>query len=270
MDWQKRKLLSQNFLLDRELVKQLVRRSSVGKSDTVIEIGPGKGIITEQLLEVAGKVISVELDKNLHDTLINKFRDVSNFKPYNLDFRLFALPNYPYKVFSNIPFRFTTEFIHKLLRSKNPPKDCYLIVQKELADKLIKGSLISVLYYPYFEFSIQHRFSQTDFSPIPRVNIVLLRIIKREKPLVESRYKSIFADFVTYVFTQKKPHIVKLNKSVAKISPDDWMAFFNDHLNNLKELKYIKGSAQKLLLEQDKLQKIRRTRNDKSWKRFRY
>src|SRR3990167_3306460 len=77
---QRQRLYSQNFLFNRKLITKLVSRSSIGKKDTVLEIGPGRGIITQELLKVAAKVIAVELDSKLYLQLKEKFKNVKNLE----------------------------------------------------------------------------------------------------------------------------------------------------------------------------------------------
>lgn len=270
MYWKQRKLLSQNFLHDRELVKRLIRNSSIGKIDTVLEIGPGTGIITEELLCKAGRVIAVELDARFYNKIKTRLYGYRNLELYNSDILTFTLPTHPYKVFSNIPFRLTSDIIRKLLTSSNPPLDSYLIIQKEAAEKLMKNSLLSLLYQPYFRFSTDHWFQKSDFVPVPKVETALLRIYKRRNPLIAEKDKGLYKDFITYVFSQKKPHIINLSDKPTKIDLSQWIELFHYFLliRNPVKLSQIKGSATKLSSEQQKLQKIHRTRNDKNWKKF--
>lgn len=266
--WQK--LLSQNFLREPGLVDSLVLASSIGKADTVLEIGAGKGIITKILAGKARYVVAFELDKQLYGQLVNKFNGVHNVDLHNEDFLLVSLPHEPYKIFSNIPFRLTGEIIQKLLRSSNPPEDAYLIVQREAAKKLIGDSLVSVLYQPFFEFSIKYEFRPADFIPVPRVHIVLLRIQKRLSPLISNTNKEIYEDFVTYIFSRKKPYVIHLPTDPTNLGINNWLKLFENFLSgqNRAQLGRIKGSAKRLFAEQQKLEKIHRTRNDKNWKKF--
>ena len=267
---QRRKLLSQNFLFDRELIKRLIGNSSIGKTDTVLEIGPGKGIITQELISNAGKVIAIELDSSLFTELNIQFNDQSNLELYNADFLRFPLPHGQYKVFSNIPFRFTGEIIKKLLFSFNPPQDTYLIVQKEAAEKYLGNSLIAALLHPWFEFSIQYRFGRCDFIPATGVSSVLLRIGRRNRPLLNPSLRRDYEDFLTYVFSGKKPQLLRLSKKLSLIHISEWLCIFKIFINsvNRKKLQNAKGTFIKLMSEQSRLQKIHRTREDKNWKRF--
>ena len=165
----RRRLLSQNFLKSRKLVSKLVRQSSVGINDTVLEIGPGKGIITEELLRISKNIVAIELDTNLYFYLQRKF---GNFKYklslVNQDFLRYKLPKYEYKVFANIPFSIEGKIIRKLLDAKYPPQDCYLVTRKNLAER-ISGlkyeSQFSIFYKPWFTFEIVHYFNRFDYEP---------------------------------------------------------------------------------------------------------
>src|SRR3989344_6337013 len=128
-----RQPLSQNFLWNRELVNQLIRASSIAKHDSVLEIGPGTGIITHSLLATARQVIAVEADYRLHHDLTVRFSHTPNLRLIHGDILNFNLPHQPYKVFSNIPFSITGEIIRKLLLAPHPPSDSYLILQSEAA-----------------------------------------------------------------------------------------------------------------------------------------
>lgn len=125
-----------------------------------MEIGSGRGIITEVLVKRVQKVITFELDKQLYGQLRHKLSGFNNLDLRNEDFLSVSLPDEPYKVFSNIPFRLTGKIIQKLLRSSNPPEDAYLIVQRETAEKLISNSLVSVLYQPFLSFRLNTNLDQ--------------------------------------------------------------------------------------------------------------
>ena len=116
---QRSKIYSQNTLVDPKLVAELIRKSSIGKKDTVVEIDAGRGIITRELIRVAGKVIAVEIDKELCLDLKNKFRNIKNLELICGDFLKFKLPLYHYKVFANIPFIITSDVIRKLTSDNN-------------------------------------------------------------------------------------------------------------------------------------------------------
>lgn len=200
---QRRRELSQVFLHAPELVKRLIGRSSIAKSDLVIEIGSGKGVITTFLIERAKTVIAIERDPALHSRLKQQFRHRPNFELVCADFLSFRLPNEPYKVFANIPFSIEGKIVRKLIDAPNPPEDCYLVLRKEVAERLAgypKSGLFSMIRKPWFDFEIFYRFSRNDFIPKPKVESVMLRFVKRAYPLLPEPEKVRFQQFITNIF----------------------------------------------------------------------
>ena len=127
----KRIQLAQNFFRDRRLVASIVASSSISKDDIVYEIGPGEGIITQELANRAGKVIAIEKDATLAMRLRNKFRDRDNVEVHDGDFLRYRIKEKNYKIFSNIPFNITAEIVKRILFGENPPDEAYLVLQKE-------------------------------------------------------------------------------------------------------------------------------------------
>lgn len=199
----KRKLLSQNFLYSRKLVKQLVDQSSIGSNDLVLEIGPGKGIITEQLVRKSRHVIAIELDTQWCGYLHKKFEKTPNFTLFNADAKGFPLPYQPYKVFANIPFAIEGELIRKLIDADKPPIECSLVIVRELAERLCafhRENVFSVTHKPWFDFSIEHDFRPTDFTPVPKVNASLFRFKQKAQPLLPWKVRKQFQAFVNIGF----------------------------------------------------------------------
>ncbi len=278
-----------------ELVEQLVQKSSLTSDDMVLEIGPGKGIITNALAKRCKRVIAIEADKKLHDNLRDKFSTFANVENLHEDFLKFPLPKYDYKVFSNIPFNVTADIVKKLLDSGNAPKDSYLIIQKEAAAKyggLKMETLFSTLHKPWFAFSIVHKFQKSDFSPRPAVDTVLLRIEKLENPLIDERNAEAFRDFVAFGFSSMKTNLKRGYKNVfghvqflrlatdigfsAEAKPTDltfeqWLAIFEYFSKNVESFRKAKtrGAFAKLTTQQKSLQKIHRTRTARNWKNAR-
>lgn len=202
-----RKLFSQNFLHSRKLASHLIGQSSIGKNDFVVEIGPGKGILTEQLIQQAGHVFGVEIDARWCTYLREKFRDAHTFTLYQTDILSYALPAYPYKVFANIPFSIEGKIIRKLIDDVHPPQDCYLVVMKKLAQRLCAAhgeNMFSIMHKPWFDFSIVYHFRPTDFEPVPNVDAVLFRFVLKKVPLLPIAEKERYMRFITNGFGNGK------------------------------------------------------------------
>lgn len=200
----KKELLSQNFLKDRDLVVSLIRRSSIADPDTVLEIGPGEGAITDELVKTAGKIIAVERDNELYQELQNRYPDNPRMELYNIDILDFSLPSTPYKVFSNIPFAIEGRLVRKLIDDpQNPPDDAYLVMRREVAQRLAgipKEGIFSIQHRPWFDLGIFYNFRRSDFQPKPKVESSMLRFTKREVPLVNDRFKTLYCHFIQQGF----------------------------------------------------------------------
>jgi len=200
----KKKLLSQNFLKDKALVSSLVEKSSINKKDTVLEIGPGNGIITTELLRKAGYVIAVEKDPDLFEKLLLKYKNRKDIEVHNSDILQFDLPKYEYKVFSNIPFSIEGTLVRKLIyHPHNPPVDAYLIMRRDVATRMVgipKEGLFSLLHKPWFDLEIFHDFKREDFKPEPKVQSSMLRFTKKKKPIIDFEMKENYRLFLEKAF----------------------------------------------------------------------
>jgi 23S rRNA (adenine-N6)-dimethyltransferase len=214
----KRKLLAQNFLKDPRLVRKLVRLSSIARGDTVYEIGPGRGVITEELSRTAREVIAVEKDRSLVRHLRERFRAPSNVRIFECDFLRFTFPHDgDYKIFASIPYNATAAIVRKILEAPRGLSDAWLIMQREPARKfagLPTETLFSLLAKPRFEFRILHSLRRTDFHPVPDVDSVLLHIRRRCRPLIEQEDVQTYRDFVSYGFNRWKPSLRSAFKGV--------------------------------------------------------
>ncbi|MDE6129214.1 MAG: rRNA adenine N(6)-methyltransferase family protein, partial [Lachnospiraceae bacterium] len=129
---------SQNFITDRKLLHRLVQLGGIGKSDTIFEIGTGKGHLTETLCQKGGFVYSIEIDAKLADYARTKLSHLSNIKLICGDFLKYSLPaKGNYKVFANIPYFITTQIMEKLTNTMNPPTDIWLIMEKGAAKRFM-------------------------------------------------------------------------------------------------------------------------------------
>lgn len=272
---------AQNFLKDASLVALLLARCGIDHNDIVYEIGPGKGIITEQLARRCKQVVAIEKDPRLSGLLRQQFAGRPNVTIHEGDFLDYHLPRKPYKVFANIPFNITAAIMTKLTSAKYPPEDAYLVMQREAADRFLGRpleSLYSVLLKPWFEVQMVHRFRRKDFVPEPRVDVVMLRLRKRGPPLIQRADRQSFRDFVVYSFTTWQPtlrhtlkgiftgHQLQRMRRDLDIDPDatptsltfeQWLSVFEcfKKVGNEQAMHTIMGSEKRLIRRQKKLQK---------------
>ncbi len=180
-----KKYLGQNFLKNKNIARKIIEAANVGKDDVVLEVGPGQGALTNFLLRKSGHVIAVEKDKNLIDFLMDKFKDNHNlkivhndilkFKPQN-----FSLEPHKYKIVANIPYYITSRFLKQFLESEYQPSLMVLMVQKEVADRIIardkKESLLSISVKVYGKPKIIIKVPAGNFAPKPKVDSAVIRI----------------------------------------------------------------------------------------------
>lgn len=277
---------SQNYLRSQRLVTRLVEQSSLEPTDVVIEIGPGKGVITEALARRCAHVLAVERDPHHVAVLRERFPAGGKVTVFAGDFLDFPLPASRYKVFASIPYRITTAIVSKLTSGVSPPDDSYLVMQQEAADKfagLAKETLAALCLKPRFAPTIAHRFQRADFVPAPRVESVLLRLQRRATPLVAPEHDQRFRDFVTAVFVAWQPsvgtaladvlpkaahrHLRARHGACLALKPSElpfevWLAIFDDLLQDgdRRVWSKIDGAETRLAQQQSRLTKQHRTR----------
>lgn len=278
---------SQNFISDPKLVIELLNKSDISISDLVLDIGAGKGIITEHLASKCNKVIAVEIDKALYQQLINRFSNNPKVKLFNTDILKIQLPRKPYKVFSNIPFNYTSRIINMLYFQNNSPVSTYIIMQEEAIELLLgkpRETLRSLLLKPFFSIKYSYQFNQYDFKPTPSVNIGMICIKKYENPAIEEYLKPEYYDFIVYGTTQCKKTLKKALKKIftfsqlvrlakdlefsLKAKPLDlsvyqWINLFKFFKENATtyEKNLVAGSYAYYMSEQEKQPKVYRTRS---------
>lgn len=279
-------LYAQNFLKDPRLVASLLDRSGIGRNDIVYEIGPGKGVITEQLARRCQQVIAIEKDPRLSLGLRQQFLDRSHVTVHTGDFLDYPLPRKGYKVFANIPFNITSAIVTRLTTVECPPQEAHLIMQREAAEMFLgepRASLRALLLKPWFELELVHCFQRQDFTPAPRVDVVMLRLRKRGPPLIDAPDRQLFRDFVVHLFTRWQPSApvplaviftrpqrkylqralgLHLDASPASMPFEEWLTLFEYFKTVATEQtrQVVAGSEQDLMQQQKKLQKIHRTR----------
>ena len=219
------KNLGQNFLVDENIVNQIVEKSQIDNEDLVIEIGPGLGTLTQKLLEKAGKVISVELDTNMIKILQERFKLYPNFELIHSDILKLNLKEIidkekdnkkikKAKIVANLPYYITTPIIMKLLEEKLDLETITVMVQKEVADRLtvIPGDkntgaiTYSVYYYSEAESIID--VNKESFTPKPNVDSKVIQFKIRKLPAVKTKNEKEMFKIIKNAFTQKRKTLI--------------------------------------------------------------
>jgi 16S rRNA (adenine1518-N6/adenine1519-N6)-dimethyltransferase len=231
--------LGQHFLKSKKIVDEIVKAAEITKSDTVLEVGPGKGILTEALLKKAGKVIAVEKDESLIKFLREKFKGHKNLKliqgdilkirnPKHEILNKFKIQNSKFKIVANIPYYITSRFLKNFLSTENQPTLMVLMLQKEVAERIVardkKESLLSISVKVYGWPRIIKKVAASYFSPPPKVDSAIVKIsgiskdffrslnVRSSTPKMEQR----FFEMVRKGFAGKR----KMLKNNLKISAD--------------------------------------------------
>ena len=212
-----KKHLGQNFLKSGKALTDIVLSAKISDKDTIVEIGPGKGALTRKVLEHAGKVIAIEKDKDLLPSLQETFKEeIKNKKLILLDddilnFDISKLPK-KYKVVANIPFYITGAILEKFLESKNQPTTMALIVQKEVAERIVardgKESILSMSVRVFGDPKFVSKIPARYFSPEPKVDSAII-LIENIKNNLKTQEKDKFFKFVKSGFSQKRKTCLK-------------------------------------------------------------
>ncbi len=211
------KNLGQNFLVNDDAVTGIVDAANVSKDDLIIEIGPGLGTLTKELLDRAGKVICIELDKRMIEILNDRFSMYDNFKVLNDDVLKVNLKELiaeekvkTTKIVANLPYYITTPIIMKLLEERLDIETITVMIQKEVADRLVTkpgtgdtGAITYAIHY-YTNPKRVLEVPNTAFIPEPKVNstVINLEVLKEPKVAVKDE-KKLF-DVIKTAFMQKR------------------------------------------------------------------
>lgn len=212
------KRFGQNFLIDTHVLDRIIEASEITKDDFVLEIGPGIGTMTQYLAESAGKVIAVEIDKNLIPILGETLAEYDNVTVINEDIlkldinRLVEEENdgKPIKVVANLPYYITTPIIMGLFESHVPLQSITVMVQKEVADRMQVGPgskdygalSLAVQYYakPYIAANVP----PNCFIPRPGVGSAVIRLTRYEEPPVMVKDESLMFKLIRASFNQRR------------------------------------------------------------------
>ena len=173
----------QNFLVNPAVLDDIISAAQLSLADTVLEVGPGLGVLTERLVEQAGHVVSVELDDKLYRFLQTKFIDVHNLEIIHDDIltaRGLSYQTTPYKVVANLPYNITSHFLKKFLTTEHKPTAMTLLLQREVAKRITAPagamSLLSVSVQLYGEPEVIVDVPRENFWPSPDVDSAVVHI----------------------------------------------------------------------------------------------
>ena len=196
-----RKSLGQHFLVDSRILARIVAAAQLTAGDLVVEIGPGRGALTRRLLSVADRVVAVEMDADLAQSLSARLGEPANLSVINADARTVDLDevagNSPYKVVANLPYYAANPIIRRFLEADHRPTEMVVMVQREVAESMTAApgrmSLLSVAVQFYASASMVCSVPPSAFRPAPKVTSAVVRLeLLPQPPLDESEAGAFF------------------------------------------------------------------------------
>ncbi|MEX0918949.1 MAG: 16S rRNA (adenine(1518)-N(6)/adenine(1519)-N(6))-dimethyltransferase RsmA [Candidatus Paceibacterota bacterium] len=219
-----KKSLGQHFLTSDKILTDIAEAGEINPGETILEIGPGRGALTEKLITAGGKVVAVEKDRDLIPFLTTKFAsavktgqlnivegDILDFKPEK------ELPTGDYKIIANIPYYLTGQFFRRFLQTKRQPSLIVALVQKEVADRIIatagRESLLSISVKVYGRAKRLKTVPAGAFHPPPKVDSAIIKITDINKNYFTDINEETFFAIIKQAFGQKRKQL-KNNLSV--------------------------------------------------------
>lgn len=224
------KSLGQHWLRDRSVLEYIADCADISSGDTILEIGPGLGTLTSELLRRSKGVIAVEFDAELARKLPGQFPG-KNLRVINQDILQFDLSTLPtgYKVVANVPYYITSKIVQLLMTSAHKPSVATLLVQKEVAERLAATpgnmSILAISAQVYAEVTLGDTIPAELFTPPPKVDSAVVTLVTRKMPLVGVEEEKAFFRLVRAGFSAKRK---KLRGSLAGglgISKDEATAY---------------------------------------------
>ena len=220
-----KKKFGQNFLTSEEILEEIISKAKISKDDIILEIGPGIGTLTSKLLETGAEVISVEVDLELIRPLKERFFMYNNFTIISADILKIdiyseivkileskgrTLNDKKIKVVANIPYYITTPIMFKLLESRNIVSEIYIMVQKEVAERICakigtkESSSITYMVSYYTEYLWDIYVDKIKFVPSPKVDSKVIALKFREKPYPEVKNEELYFEIIRSAFLHRR------------------------------------------------------------------
>jgi len=205
--------LGQNFLADENALQKIIDAAELKSTDTVLEVGPGLGVLTRELAPRVRQVVAVEKDSNLVKMLNVELNNLNNLKIINSDILRFDVAKNisgEYKVVANIPYYLTSALVRLFLESDNKPERLVLMVQKEVGERIVAGpgelSILGISVQLWADAEIVAQVPRTSFHPAPEVDSVVIKITPCKK-YPEITDEKLFFRILKIAFAGKRKQI---------------------------------------------------------------
>ena len=220
------KRLGQHFLTDPAALQRIVAALEVGPGDTVIEVGPGRGAMTDLLVPLASRLVVVEIDRALIPVLRERYASAPNVEVIEGDVLAVDLPAVaggPYLLIGNVPYYITTPIIFHALKAPRPRRAVFL-VQREVAERLAAApgdesyGALSVNVQALADVHIAARVPASAFKPKPKVDSAVLRLTPKDVPVIEPAEELPFQRLVQGAFGQRRRQMRRVLRTVRSLS----------------------------------------------------
>jgi 16S rRNA (adenine1518-N6/adenine1519-N6)-dimethyltransferase len=215
MNHRPRKRFGQNFLHDPGIIRRIVDTIRPDPTDHLVEIGPGRGAITLELLRAAGHLDAVELDRDLIEPLAQRCADAGQLIIHSADALSFDLcdlvpPNEKLRLVGNLPYNISTPLLFRFLEQKACIRDMHLMLQKEVVDRIVAGpgsktyGRLSIMIQTWCKAESLFVIRPGAFHPAPKVDSALLRLTPQEPPRYRIDDEAFHAHLVAQAFSQRR------------------------------------------------------------------
>lgn len=213
-----KKSFGQNFLIDGNYISKIISALNPQLGETIIEIGAGRGALTESLIESGAKIIAIELERDMIASLREQFFGKENFQliesdALKIDYSSFILPpsSFKLKLVANLPYYISTAILQKLIEQREAFSEMILMFQREVVERIAAQTgdsgrgFLSVLAQNYLDIETLFDVPPTAFRPSPKVNSAVVRF--KPKANIEIENESLFREIVSAAFVQKRKTI---------------------------------------------------------------
>lgn len=219
-----KKNLGQNFLCSQSTLNKIIEAAEINSNDVVVEIGPGLGTLTRELVQRAAKIHAVELDENLIPFAKFHTNNSDKIKFYHQNALQFIPPEVPYKLVANIPYYITSPLLTHFLFEVKTPALIVLLVQKEIAEKITAKegdlSLLSLTTQALSKPEIIEIVSADKFYPRPKVDSAILRLRPYDQPIISFELWPKFKRLMSAAFSQKRK-MLKTSLRAANLTAEE-------------------------------------------------
>lgn len=256
-----KKRFGQNFLVDENVIAKIIRAVSPIENETIIEIGAGRGALTERLVETNARIIAIEYDRDLIPHLQEHFSTYKNFTlveadALQVDFQQIIEPTKKARVVANLPYYISTAILQRMIEQRDSISEMILMLQREVVERITAPSgnsergFISVLIEAYCEAEKLFEVSPNSFRPVPKVWSTVARFKTREKIAIFPENENLFWQIVSAGFAQKRKTIFNNLRN----APKELLEHFeqNGGIENLLNTAHIEKNrrAETLVLEE--------------------